>query len=261
MKNILILLTAGSLLLSACGAGNNSKEAQTADSRRDAAKTISDAKLQPFMLGGIYFFHGYGGAQETFDKLFKAQMSHKPGDAGFTDELHKVYTEYFYYPFKTEDGEGARKTLSEYWEMGDKASYEKGMNELLTEGHQSHYERLSKEGAKPANADEQEQLAFIIAHRADFPKGGIKAWDIARYVNNTAQGYAAGYLTKEEGDARLAPLWAMAHQHYSSWDEYWKGYNMGRKFWGGDKENDAAFDKDVAGMQQGDYSMYRYMKW
>lgn len=261
MKSSITYLLAGSLLLAACGSNTNSSTDKDAGAKKEDSKTITDAKLQPFMLGGVYFFHGYGGGQATFNQLFKAQMSSKPGDDGFMDELHKVYTEYFYYPFKQEEGAAVRQTLDEAWGMKDKATYTEGMADLLANGHQTAYERLSQPGATGKDADEKEQIAFIKAHQSEFPKGGIRAWDIARYVNNTAQGYAAGYITKDEGDAMLAKLWPMAHQHYSSWPDYWKGYNLGRKFWAGDTENDAAFDNDVTEMQQGDYSMYEYMKW
>jgi len=252
MKNFVLALGACTMMLASCGGNTGNKEKK--------ADIIEDAKLYPFMLGGIYFFHGYDGSTSFLNTMAKGQMDSKPGSAGFINELHKIYTEYFYFPFKPEEGAGARKTLSDYWEMTDKASFQKEMEILITEGHQNSYQKLAN-GGKTADAEDKDRLAFINAHKNEFSKGGIKAWDIARYVNNTAMGVAAGYVTQDEANAMLAKLPALAHASYNNWDEYWKAYNLGRKFWGGDKENDAAYDKDVTDMQQGDYSIYKYMKW
>ncbi len=248
-------------LFASCGSAENNGKTSSGTTSAGGAATINDAKLAPFMYGGVYFFHGYGGGRQTLDNLVKGQMSSTPGDDGFLDELHTVYTNYFYYPFKPEDGAGARSTLSEAWEITDKASFQKGQADLLASGHQAEYDRLSAAGAAATGADEQERLAFINAHRAEAPEGGIKAWDLARYVNNTAMGYAAGYITQAEGDAMLAKVPELAHKHYKSWDAYWKGYNFGRKYWGGDVENDAAFDRTSLEMQQGEYNPFKYMPW
>ncbi len=119
---------------------------------------------------------------------------------------------------------------------------------------------MSASGATAKAPEEKEQIAFIQSHKTEFPKQGIKAWDIARYVNNTAIGYAAGYLTKEESNAALAKLQPLVSGQFSSWDEYWKSYNLGRKFWAGDAEHDAEFDNTSKEMLQGDYSIYKYIK-
>jgi hypothetical protein len=261
MKKILLGFGMATVLFTTSCSNDPKSGGDAMSTPASSETTITDVKLYPFMLGSVYFFHGYGGANEFMEKMVEGQMSSKPGDKDFTTDLHRIYTEYFYYPFKTEDGAGARQMLSSAWDMGDKAAYQKGMEELINSGHQAVYQRLSADGAKPQEGEDKERLDFITTHKSEFPKGGIKAWDIARYVNNTAMGYSAGYITKEEGDAMLAKLPAIAQASYTSWADYWNGYNLGRQFWGGDKENDASFDKDVKDMQQGDYSLYKYMKW
>ena len=262
MKKVLLPVCIVSLLLTSCG-GNGSKEKSATDSSTEVATanaTIKDDQLYPFLLGGVYFFHGYGGGQETQDKIIKPGVQSKPGDGAFLDDLHTVYTEYFIFPFKPEDGAGIKSTLADAWDITDKTSFLKTQEELLTNGHQAKFLALSADGAVGKDELEKEQLAFVQTHKAEFPKQGIKAWDIARYVNNTAMGYAAGYLTKDEANAALAKLAPLVKGQYADWAEYWKSYNLGRKFWAGDEENDAAFDKTSADMQQGDYSIYKYVK-
>lgn len=260
MKILVLIITLAAILLSCGNSSTDSKKASGSDKEAVANNnTITDDQLYPFLLGGVYIFHGYGGGKETQEKLIKDQMEKKPGDDGFLNELHKMYSNYFMYPFKPEDG-GSKETLAEYWDITDKASFLKTQAELLTNGHQSKYLALSASGATAKTPDEKEQVAFIQAHKTEFPKQGIKAWDIARYVNNTAIGFAAGYLTKNESDAALAKLQPLVSGQFSNWDEYWKSYNLGRKFWAGDAEHDAEFDNTSKEMLQGDYSIYKYVK-
>ena len=229
-------------------------------SRKEANDRIKDEKLYSFMLGGVYFLHSYGGVKDVNDVLISLVHS-KPGNKDFIKELHSVYTEYFIFPFKKEQAVDARQTLAEYWNMTDAASYKSGMERLLDHGHQEHLRQtIDKISAgQAAGEGEKEAFEFVRAHVSEFPKAGIKSWDIARYVNNVAVGYAAGYIDKAEGEAMLEKVPAIARRAYSDWDEYWKGFSLGRKYWGGDRENDPAFDNIIKEMQQCDYSIYKYM--
>lgn len=252
----------------------NSSGSGTTASKENNKKVIKDEKLYPFLLGGVYFFHGYNGANAIMTQM-KSELTEKPGSDAFTKELQKTYDELFIYPFKPEDGAGAKSTLAEWWDIKSKDDFLKTQQELLAEGHQKKYEAyrkaLDENGGAQAdvnkidikkykfNIDAKEQLTYIKNNYAKFSKAGIKAWDFARYVNNTCMGYAAGYVSKEEGYELLNKLAPMAKQQYDNWATYFNDWNLGRGFWGGD--NSESFDADVKAIQDttNQYNIYNYM--
>ncbi len=85
-----------------CGSGSDSN-------------SIKDEQLSSFMLGGIYFFNGYGGESNV-----KKMMS----EAGYTtkSELIHGYKEILEFPFDKAQASGIKSIFSSMWDITDKAS-------------------------------------------------------------------------------------------------------------------------------------------
>ncbi len=233
-------------------------------------KTIKDEKLQPFLLGGIYSIHGYGGCKAFFN-LVKQQVSSEPGSSKFLKDLTTTYNEVFTFPFGTDDPDEYREGLKEWWEVSNKEEFLTTQKKLLEKGHQASYEQCRKaiDENGGANADinkidwgkygiDKEDLAFVKENYAKFSKSGIKAWDIARYVNNVNMGHAAGYINDAESREMLKNAVVEAQKYYSNWKDYYTDFNLGRKFWGGDNSSD--FDALAEGILDTTnvYNIYNY---
>lgn len=273
-KTILGVALLGITSFSVVSCGGTQDKNETAKTTETGDKTkaeIKDEKLYSFMLGGVYFFQGYGGAASVFNSMLKPSVSASPGEDEFVQQLHEGYNSYFIYPFKTTDGAGCKSTLAEWWDINNKEEFLATLNSLLEKGHQAKFQALKKllddngganadvNNIKLEDEDERERLQFLKDNYASLTATGIKAWDIARYVNNVCMGYCAGYVTEAEGDKLLQQLPPVARATYSDWKAYYTDYELGRRFWGGDKSSDAEFATVVKAMQEGDYSIYKYM--
>ena len=89
---------------------------------------IKDDQLSSFMLGGIYFIHGYGGIDTT-----KKMIS----DSGSTtnEEIADGYKQIFEFPFETSQGAGIKQILSEMWGIENKATLLEQTEILKTREH------------------------------------------------------------------------------------------------------------------------------
>lgn len=272
---------------SSCGSSSTGDAAKTADTPGTAAnaaaaksETVQDEKIYPFMLGGIYFFNGYGGPDRVFNQMIKPEVHKQPGEAGFVPELETAYVKYFVFPFKKEDDPGgaeARATLKEWWDIKNKEELEKSLNWLLNEGHQevytAYHKALEENGGNTADIGKIDlkkygldkgkettaRLQVVKDNYAAFSKAGIKAWDLARYVNNICIAFQADYLSSDEAIVWLSKATPVARQHYDNWDTYFKDFNLGRLFWTGGKKDGNDFNSVASAMQQGDYSLYKYL--
>jgi hypothetical protein len=270
---LLALTTAG---CNSSNAGKEEKKEQTVAAAETV--TIKNDELYPFMLAGVYFVHGYGGPTHTFDGLIKPAVKSEPGTADFSKEMQAAYSRYFIFPFKPGDAAGekdAKATLAEYWDIHNVAGLEKSLTWLLDEGHQAQYAQfrkvLDENGGATADLNTidlnkykltKEDLAgiqFIKDHYTAFSSAGIKAWDLARYINNICVAYQAGYFNRGEAMAWLMKAPQVAQARYSDWIAYFNDFLLGREFWGGGEADNARFKEEVAGMLEGKYSIYSYM--
>ncbi|SFW14000.1 DUF1266 domain-containing protein [Cellulophaga fucicola] len=89
------------------------------------SEQLKDEQLSSFMLGGIYFIHGYGGVGDV-----EAMMS----NAGYTtnEELVSGYKEIFEFPFEKSDAAGAKRMLKSAWDITSKESLLESLEELKT---------------------------------------------------------------------------------------------------------------------------------
>ncbi|SDG06962.1 DUF1266 domain-containing protein [Chitinophaga filiformis] len=271
------------LAISMAGCNSNSNKQDKQDKQEQAAATsnatiIRNDELYPFMLAGVYFVHGYGGPERTFDGLIKPATAGEPGSDTFSKSIQAAYSRYFIFPFKPEDdkdGKEAKATLADYWDIHNTAELEKSLDWLLDEGHQAQYAQYRKvldenggAGADLAAIDlakyklsktDVPGIQFVKDHYTEFSKAGIKAWDIARYINNICVAYQAGYFNRGEATAWLRKAPPVVQLQYSDWKAYFNDFLLGRQFWGGSEGDTERFRKEVAGMLEGKYSIYTYM--
>jgi hypothetical protein len=272
------------LAISMAGCNNNNKQQDKQEDKQVHVAATNDAaiirndELYPFMLAGVYFVHGYGGPQQTFDGLIKPSVQGEPGSDTFSKSIQAAYSRYFIFPFKPQDdkdGKEAKATLADYWDIHNPAELEKSLGWLLDEGHQAQYTQYRKvldenggAGADLAAIDLTKHnlskkdvpgIQFIKDHYTEFSKAGIKAWDIARYINNICVAYQAGYFNRGEATAWLRKAPPVVQSQYSDWKAYFNDFLLGREFWGGGETDNARFKVEVAGMLEGKYSIYNYM--
>jgi len=263
MRKIFLALIISTFLFS-CKNSNSVDETKN--------NTIKDDKLAGFLLAGVYFFNGYGGAESVFE-MAKSGVNSEINTTDFMDELDKSYSTFIIFPFSSDQQNDSKETLEEYWEITDKNTFMETLDYLKKSGHHDEFVIYKKmiDDNGGANADLtiieaykkdeeiKEKLAFIKANYNNISATGIKAWDYARYVNNVCLGYSAGYITRNEGEKLIRDLLEIVRNKYNNWADYYKDYNMGRKYWGGDKAHDEEYDKTVKEMMEGDYSIYKYL--
>ncbi len=269
--------------LTSCNSAPSEEAHKTADSTKVTSlksETVQDEKIYPFMLGGIYFFSGYGGPDRVFNQMIQPEVHKAPGEQGFVAELETAYVKYFVFPFKKEDdpgGKEARRTLKEWWDIESKEDLEKSLNWLLNEGHQQVYiayrKALDENGGADADISKidlkkyelqggneaKAKLQLVKDNYTAYSKAGIKAWDLARYVNNVCIAFQADYLSSDEAIIWLSKVSPLARQHYDNWETYFKDFNLGRSFWTGGKKDGSDFNAIASSMLQGDYSLYKYL--
>lgn len=122
------------------------------------------------------------------------------------DKMIKGYEQMLEFPFEVGQ-DGVKESLSEMWDINNKEDLLKRLAKLQNDSTSKH-----------------------------------KAWDYARLVNNVHMGYAAGYITKEEGKKWIVETLPLAQKSFKSWSEYHKDFTEGRKAWNPDSEDAAEFE-------------------
>lgn len=79
--------------------------------KEDALKT----ELKGFMVGGMYFYNGYGGVSET-QKIVNQYGRDKTATIN-------AYKELFILPFKSDQAASAKSTLKEWWNINNKEEF------------------------------------------------------------------------------------------------------------------------------------------
>jgi len=146
--------------------------------------------------------------------------------------------------------EGGRSMLQEGWNIHDKASLLRELDELRDKGHHSLYQA---EGAKLVQMSDDQFNQFLAAHtdktveikamRASYLKwkdrSGL-AWDICRSANLVNTGFAVHYLNEQEAWDRLMAIARQAQSNFSSWQEMSDNFLDGREIWA--NQRDPRFD-------------------
>ena len=136
---------------------------------------IKDDQLSSFMLGGIYFIHGYGGIDET-----KKMIS----DAGYTSDKEIVagYKEIFEFPFDTSQKIDLRNVLKDWWDITNTESLIKESEILKTSDSKYKawdYARLVNNAAIGYGAGylSKEEATKIITEILPLAREKYKTWE------------------------------------------------------------------------------------
>jgi Protein of unknown function (DUF1266) len=174
VTNLLMMLAVGaSLLFTSCG---SKKTNEGSEKVSEGSEKLTDTELSGFMLGGIYFIHGWGGNEEVTNIVKQ--------NAG--DDKAKIITEYrefLIYPFKSEAGESAKQTLSAAWEVNSKEDLEKNLKELQNDPASKHkawdYARLVNNVCLGYAAGYITKLegSKYISETLPLAKAAYKTWD------------------------------------------------------------------------------------
>ncbi len=215
-------LFAATLAITSCGDSNNTADAKTATTTAD--KKNDDKKPQDEELKGFMlggiYFVDGWGGKSAVDTQVEAGGTE-------SDDVIKSYRQLFIFPFETSDAAGAKNTLVQWWDVNNKEQLLKTLDELKNHKMQS---------------------------------GTHKAWDYARLVNNVCVGYAAGYLTKEEGKKWVDETLVLAKADYKNWDSYYTDFAAGRKAWNSTENADAKrFATLSAEITKGDNNIYQLL--
>lgn len=87
--------------------------------------SVKDEQLSSFMLGGIYFIHGYGGNNAVLSMM---------DEAGYTSKTDLVsgYKEIFEFPFRPEEASGSKRVLKSAWDINNKETLLASVEDLKT---------------------------------------------------------------------------------------------------------------------------------
>jgi len=232
------------------------------------SKTIEDEKLAGYLVGGIYVYNGFGDAGNT---LISQMESYVPEGANFTKRLHSAYNEIMINPFSDIRESDLKRGLRDWWEVNDKNDLSEMIESLRVGRHSVRFQKIfdavKQAGGKSANvADitvddaDNEQIQFVIENFEMVSPTGIKAWDYARAANLIFDGEALKWYTPEETEALLADLLSTVRKSYSDWNTYHNDFELGRRFWAGDPENDDEFSKLVGLLaSDNEYVIYNYL--
>jgi hypothetical protein len=144
------------------------------------------------------------------------------------------------------NAEGRQHMLKRDWNVTDKESLLKELDDLRDHGHHSFYQ---DEGAKLVQMSDDQFNQYLTAHadktaeikamRASYLKWKEKsgwAWDICRSGNLVNAGFAAHYLHEKEAWDRLMAIAKQAQGIFSSWQELSDNFLDGREIWAGHRD-------------------------
>ncbi len=147
----------------------------TVHSCGSTAEKIEDEQLSSFMLGGIYFFNGYGGIDEV-----KEMMS----SAGYTsnEELVSGYKEILEFPFDSSQGSGIKSIFRNMWDITDKTSLLETLEDLKTREYKYKswdYARIVNNACMgyAANYLTKDEVIEIIKEILPLAREKYKNWD------------------------------------------------------------------------------------
>ena len=142
----------------------------------------------------------------------------------------------------------ARKMLTNWWGINDKAGLLHELDDLSQHGH---HELYQAEGARLAamspgefqsylglHPDHQYQITSEKESYLKWKDRSALAWDLCRSSMLINEGYAAHYINAKEAWDRLMPLARRSQQSFSSWHEMADNFLDGRKIWATDPKSD-----------------------
>ncbi|HEY0298555.1 MAG TPA: DUF1266 domain-containing protein [Arachidicoccus sp.] len=238
--------------------------------------TLNDDTLKGFLLAGVYFVQGYGGADNFYNKI-KTEVGQDTAQKDFLTLLDSAYHKYFIYPFPRSAAEkvDARNTLSTWFQVNDQNDFYLFLTDLKDSGFQAHYllckQALDENGGANANiakidfskyklpGGSEVLLNFVKNNYQKFSPAGIKAWNIGLYVYTVCLGYGAEYIDATNGKNVITQMLYEAQKSYNNWQTYYSDFMLGRQFAGVDSSSNTGYQKTIDAMLQGTYSAYKYL--
>lgn len=275
-KLTLAILCTTALMFSCKNKTDKSTDGQNTSKVANQQSQVKNDTLKGFMLAGVYFVQGYGGADKFFDKI-KSTISQDPSQATFLTLLDSAYAKTFIYPFPRSASEkvDSRNTLSSWFQINNQNDFFLFLNNLKDSGFQAHYvlckKSLDAHGGADADiakinladnglpAGSEVLLKFVKDNYRKFSPAGIKAWNLGLYVYVVTLGYGAEYADAKTGKALVIDRLREAESSYKDWQTYFNDFMLGREFSGVAKSENAVYQKAIDGMLSGHYSMYTYM--
>lgn len=259
VHQVQLMLLAVALILASCGQSDK--------------RTIKDDRLASYMLAGIYTLTGYQGETEGTIRMFQDNLPDTLA-SDFLSQMQEGYSYLMILPFK--EGHTQSDILRELrnsWGIENKEDLLATLDELKNGLHQPLFEKcllaVKENGGKDANINnidlkkydaDKEDVEFVIRNFDKISPTGIKAWDYARYANNVNMGQGAGFLTETECDDLLKELLSVVRANYNDWKSYFADFDMGRRFWGGNKEGTEMFSRNAALLSSDNsYLIYKYI--
>lgn len=262
-------------LLSGCGSGNGHTDQPNSGGDKNSVQ-IKDDTLKGFMLAGVYFVQGYGGA-DKFENKLKSLINLDKSQSPFLTLLDSAYHQTMVFPFGRSASEkvDSRNTLSDWFQIGNQHDFFLFLNNLKDSGFQAHYEACRKvldaNGGKNANIasinlktnnlpeGSDILLQFVRDNYDKFSPAGIKAWNIGLYVYIINLGYSAEYIDPVNAKSLVIEQLKIAEDKYKDWTTYFNDFMLGREFSGVEKSQNEVYKAAIKGMLTGHYSMYTYM--
>lgn len=236
-------------------------------------RVIEDERLTSYMLGGIYTLTGYQGEVEGIIDMFENNLPDTTA-SDFLSQMQEGYTELLIFPFK----DGTQKSsilreLNNSWGINNKEELLATLEELKNGLHQTKFEKCRKaveeNGGKDADTNtidlakygvDKKDVNFVIQNFGKISTTGIKAWDYARYANNVNMAQGAQLLTESECDELMKSLLTTVRANYNDWKSYFDDFDMGRRFWGGGRENAEIFSRSAKLLgAENAYLIYKYI--
>ena len=144
-----------------------------------------------------------------------------------------------------------RAELRKWWNVKDKASFQKAMTNLKNGGFGAEYRAFGGQLAQLSDAqfsavaatlpaDQAAQQRALREMNAKWGERSGLAWDGCRYANLVGDGYAAGYLSEDDAWSALLDMARDMQKSFSSWSEMADNFRDGRRIWS--KGPDARFE-------------------
>jgi hypothetical protein len=175
-KTIFTITTAITLFLMSCGGGKTETKESSAANSKEAIE------LKGFMLGGMYFFNGFGGVGAVESSIANSDSP---------EDMIKGYSETFIFAFQKEQGSDIKSMFSSMWDINNKADLEKTIKDLMTRKNNFKawdYARIVNNASMGYAADylSKEEVKKYVAETLVLAQKDFKDWD--SYIKNFNEG-------------------------------------------------------------------------
>lgn len=204
--------------------------------------------------------------EELFDSIGEEVIKNIDSDPEAKEHLLSEISDVF---FRLDLGRGAElrgeciEVLRDLWEVHDRNSVLKTLEDIRTQGHRVKFnvlksciadsDRISansmekfkqifsfdfpNEADLSLNDEQYRQLATWIQKTDRFIGScGILAWDSARLVHLARLSYMAGYLNDNEAWAEILKMAPLCIGKFKDWREFALSFIIGRTFWVGEED-------------------------